>query len=163
MGAPDHRPATQKVAGHPYTDTRQEDMTKGPKGCGVIEHPEECLCDVHVTEPTTVQVTIPFNMVNGDALARYGKWDGTLVHWFELSAQAWPAIWKFRAEQPVLENRQRFGRGLPPDVYDYMRERIRDGIMPTPLKNEIAELYDVTIDKSYVTHLRKRMQKRGEL
>lgn len=138
-------------------------MTLGPEGCGVLEHPPECLCDVHIKDPTTTTVIIPYGITNGEALAYFGDWDGTLAHWFELNAYAWEAIWKYRQQQPVLQNRQRYGRGLDQPVYDYLVQRIREGGQPTPVRQEIIDRFNVTIHKSYVTNLKKRLQKKGLL
>lgn len=138
-------------------------MTKGPEGCGVVEHPPDCLCDVHIKEPTPVTAVIPYGMVNGEALADFGKWDGTLVHWFELTNYAWDSIWRYRANQTVYQNRQQYGRGLSQPVYDYLVQRIKEGGQPTPIRQEIIDRFNVTIHKSYVTNLRKRLQKRGLL
>lgn len=139
-------------------------MTQGPQGCGVIQHPEECLCDVPINPDTTTQyVIIPYQIPAGVALAHYGKWDGTLLHWFELMDFAWSAIKSHRKQQAVVDNRDRYGRGLPADVYYFMKRRIREGAGPTQLRNEIQEQFDVTISVSYVSHLKKRMAKRGEL
>lgn len=138
-------------------------MTAQPDGCGVLKHPPDCLCDVHITEPTTVKLAIPYEMLHGEALAYYGKWDGTLHHWFQLADFAWEAIWKHRNEEPVTENRGRFARGLPDDVYAYLVARIREGGQPTPIRTEIINKFDYTISKSYVTNLRKRMAQRGQL
>jgi hypothetical protein len=142
-------------------DTRN--MTKSPEGCGVLEHPPDCLCDVHITKPTTTKLAIPHEMLHGEALAHFGKWDGTLHHWFELASFAWDNIWKFRANQPVIDNRGRYARGLNDDVYAYLVQRIREGGQPTPVRQEIIDRFNVTINKSYVTKLRQRLAQRGEL
>lgn len=137
-------------------------MVAQPLGCGVTEHDESCLCDVVITKPTETKVCIPYDMVNGPAIAYYGDWDGTLLHWFEISRKAWDAIHLFRI-RPDIPPTGHFARKLPNEVYDYIVDGIRQGKQPTPLKNEVQQMFDVTINKSYVTHLRKRLQKRGEL
>lgn len=141
-------------------------MTASPEGCGIEEHDPLCLCDVVIPKSTEIRVTIPYDMVNGEALAHFGKWDGTLLHWFELSDKAWPAIKRMRAEQnipsvPLTDGT--FRRTLPPNVYAYLVEGIRQGKQPTPLRQEIIDIFDYTINKSYVTKLRQRLEKRGEL
>lgn len=139
------------------------DKSKTSIGCGCDEHPPDCLCDVIIKEPTQIRVSIPYGIEYGDEIARYGKWDGTLAHWFQLVDFAYSALWKFRNEQPVTDNRGRYARGLPDDVYAFLVQRIREGGQPTPVKNEILDRFGVTIHKSYVTQLRKRMTLRGEL
>lgn len=144
-------------------------MTRSPEGCGVIEHVETCLCDVVITHPTTTCVRIPYGITNGEAIAHYGKWDGTLYHWFKLMNFSYREIHAYRLEQ--MENEMdkrplatgRFKRTLPDDVYAYLVEGIRQGVQPTPLRDSIAEKFSVTINKSYVTKLKQRLQKRGEL
>jgi hypothetical protein len=138
-------------------------MTASPAGCGVLKHPEDCLCDVHIKTPTTVRLAIPHEMLHGEALASYGKWDGTLVHWFELAAFAWPHIWNSRNIESVEENRERYGRGMPDDVHAYMMQRIREGGQPSPIRSEIIQRFGYTINKSTVTNTRKRMAQRGQL
>lgn len=142
-------------------------MTSSPEGCGVIKHPPECLCDVVIPTATEVRVRIPYDMVNGEAIAHYGKWDGTLLHWFHLSDIAWNAIKTVRASRvDSYEEQQqdgKFKRTLPPDVYAYLVNGIREGKQPTPLRQEIINIFDYTINKSYVTKLRQRLEQRGEL
>lgn len=146
-------------------------MTLGPEGCGILEHDEECLCDVVITNPTTTCVTIPYGITNGEAIAHYGRWDGTLYHWFKLMEFSYQEIHKFRTEenektinkQHMALERGRFRRTLPDDVYEFLVEGIRQNIQPTPLKNSISERFGVTINKSYVTKLRQRLTARGEL
>lgn len=141
-------------------------MTASPEGCGVPEHPETCLCDVVIPKSTEIRVTIPYDMVNGEALAHFGKWDGTLLHWFELSDKAWPVIKKMRAGQSITQTQNpagSFKRTLPDDVHAYLVQGIRDGKQPSPLRQEIIDRFNYTINKSYVTKLRQRLEKRGEL
>ena len=137
-------------------------MTASPKGCGVLEHDEECLCDVIITKPTEVKVRIPFDINHGPAIAHYGKWDGTLVHWFEIQRKAQDAL-HLMLTRPDIPPTGHFARKVPNEVYNYLVERIKDGISPTPLRQEIIDLFDYTIHKSYVTQLRKRLKKRGQL
>lgn len=143
-------------------------MTLGPVGCGVHEHPDSCLCDVILTSTSTTTVRIPYGMVHGEAIAHYGKWDGSLVHWFELMDKAWEGIRKHRREQeerakPLPPEQTRFKRTLPDDVYEHLVDGIRRGVGPTALRNEITEKFGVTINKSYVTKLRQRLTERGQL
>lgn len=143
-------------------------MTKGPEGCGVEEHLVTCLCDVDMSKSEQRPfLAIPHEMPNGEALAYFGKWDGTLLHWFELCDIAWPAIKQWRHEQsnppPPPLNSGAFKRTLPDDVYEYLVNGIREGVSPTPLRNEIIERFQYTINKSYVTKLRQRLEARGEL
>lgn len=145
-------------------------MTKGPEGCGVEEHSCACLCDVVILKTDQRPfLAIPHEMPNGEALAYFGKWDGTLFHWFELCDIAWPAIKKYRYElenpPPTVpaDGGTRFKRTLPDDVYSYLVEGIKQGKSPTPLRNEIIERFQYTINKSYVTKLRQRLTARGEL
>jgi hypothetical protein len=144
-------------------------MTASPEGCGVVAHDELCLCDVKITNPTTTTVNIPYGITNGEAIAHYGKWDGTLYHWFKLMEFSYREIHKFRLdeEESTMDKRQfatgRFKRTLPDDVYEFLVEGIRQGVQPTPLKNNIAERFGVTINKSYVTKLRQRLVARGEI
>lgn len=144
-------------------------MTQSPQGCGVLEHEETCLCDVVITKPTTTCVRIPYGITNGEAIAHFGKWDGTLYHWFKLMEFSYQAIHRFRLDELESQTDQRqfatgkFKRTLPDDVYAFLVEGIRQGIQPTPLRNNITERFGVTINKSYVTKLRQRLEKRGEL
>lgn len=137
-------------------------MTASPKGCGVLEHHEECLCDVVITKPTEVTVRIPFDIQHGPAIAYYGNWDGTLVHWFEIQRKAMDAL-HLAKTRPDIPHTGKFARQLPNEVYDYLVEGIKAGMNPTPLRQEIIDRFDYTINKSYVTQLRKRLAKRGEL
>lgn len=153
-------------------------MTASPEGCGVLEHDESCLCDVHITNPTSTKVIIPYQIVNGVALAHYGNWDGSLVHWFELMDKAWTAIHRFRSNQliyteggrlvvregeAVHDSRGQFSRSIPDEAYAYLVRRISEGGQPTPIRNELIERFGVTINKSYVTKLRGRLTERGLL
>jgi hypothetical protein len=142
-------------------------MTASPEGCGKTTHPPECLCDVIVKKATEVRVTIPYGMTNGEAIAHFGKWDGSLLHWFELSDIAWDAIKAVRASRvDSYEEQQqdgKFKRSLPPDVYAYLVRGIKDNKQPTPLRQEIIDIFGYTINKSYVTKLRQRLQARGEI
>lgn len=147
-------------------------MTLSPEGCGTIQHPPQCLCDVHIPEYIPPNyLAIPYELPNGEALAYFGKWDGTLNHWFELCDIAWPQIKEFRRQIYIREhhpdepsvNRGRFSRGLPEPVYAFLVQGIKDGMQPTPLRTAIIERFDVTINKSYVTKLRHRLRERGEI
>lgn len=141
-------------------------MTLGPEGCGIVEHPPVCLCDVVIPKSTEIRVTIPYDLTNGEAIAHFGKWDGSLVHWFELSDKAWTAIKAVRATQGTVEDytqRGQFKRTFPPPVYAYLVQGIRDGKQPSPLRQEIIDRFNHTISKSYVTKLRHRLRQRGEI
>lgn len=140
-------------------------MTYSPEGCGVLEHTPECLCDVKLTEPYTTPnyLAIPYEVLNGEALAHFGKWDGTLTHWFELRDRTRQPLEDFRRNQVTEEWRGHFARKLDEDVFEYLVDGIRLGKQPTPLKNELYMRFGVTIHKSYVTHLRKRLTQRGQL
>lgn len=144
-------------------------MTKQPEGCGVEEHHEHCLCDVVIKEPTVTKVGIPYGVPHGEGIAHFGKWDGTLGHWFEIASIAYDAIHKLHNPEPQPGNYDnnpsvatRFKRKLPDDVYDYLVDGINRGIQPTPLRDEIQEKFGVTIHKSYVTKLRQRLNSRSK-
>ena len=151
-------------------------MTLSPEGCDVISHDPTCLCDVKITHPVSPNyLAIPHEMLNGEALAYFGKWDGTIPHWCELVNKATPPIRLFRKHieseeifqysmiEPLIEKTMAPSRFLPADVYAYLVRGIRRGMQPTPLRQEIIDEFGYTINKSYVTHLRKRLQQRGEL
>lgn len=151
-------------------------MTLSPNGCDIIEHPETCLCDVKITHPVSPDyLAIPYEMLNGEALAYFGKWDGTIPHWCELVNKATPPIRLFRKHQeaenlrgkvdiaPMIEYTMKPSRFLPADVSAYLVRGIKQGMMPTPLRQEIIDEFGHTINKSYVTHLRKRLKEKGEI
>ena len=151
-------------------------MTLSPEGCDVISHDPNCLCDVKITHPVSPNyLAIPHEMLNGEALAHFGKWDGTIPHWCELVNTVTPAIRLFRKNaeaeevfyfslvEPTIEKTLAPSRFLPADVYAYLVRGIRRGMQPTPLRQEIIDEFGYTINKSYVTHLRKRLQQKGEL
>lgn len=151
-------------------------MTLSPEGCDVISHDPLCLCDVKITAPVSPNyLAIPHEMLNGEALAHFGKWDGTIPHWCELVNTVTPAIRLFRKNaeaeevfyfslvEPTIEKTLAPSRFLPADVYAYLVRGIQRGTQPSPLRQEIIDEFGYTINKSYVTHLRKRLQQRGEL
>jgi hypothetical protein len=151
-------------------------MTLSPEGCDVISHDPLCLCDVKITDPVSPNyLAIPHEMLNGEALAYFGKWDGTIPHWCELVNKVTPTIDLFRKHanaeevfyfslvEPTIEKTLAPSRFLPADVYAYLVRGIRRGMQPTPLRQEIIDEFGYTINKSYVTHLRKRLQQKGEL
>lgn len=139
-------------------------MTLSPEGCGVVEHPPECLCDVIIKEPITSDYPIiPHQIWSGVALAHYGKWDGTLVHWFDLMNIATDAISAYRNGVIVAAARSTTRRKMPDDVYQTLLEGIKAGVAPRPLVDSIKTKHNYTITRSYVVHLRKRLIKRGEL
>ena len=151
-------------------------MTLSPEGCDVISHDPLCLCDVKITDPVSPNyLAIPHEMLNGEALAYFGKWDGTIPHWCELVNKVTPAIRLFRKNaeaeevfyfslvEPTIEKTLAPSRFLPADVYAYLVRGIQRGTQPSPLRQEIIDEFGYTINKSYVTHLRKRLQQRGEL
>ena len=152
-------------------------MTLSPEGCDVILHDPTCLCDVKITQPVSPNyLAIPHEMLNGEALAYFGKWDGTIPHWCELVNKSTPPIRLFRYNQEVEMRRgkvsteahiekttSRSKRFLPPDVYAYIVRGIRMGVQPTPLRQEIIQEFGRTINKSYVSHLKRRLKEKGEL
>ena len=143
-------------------------MTASPEGCGVLEHISTCLCDVVI--PHTIDDTyapIPKGHINGEAIAFFGKWDGSIVHWLELVDKAQVGLYERRNEL-VLEQRRNKTTGhilrtMPDEIYEYLVDGIRLGKQPTPLRDEIQARFDYTISKSYVTKLRQRLEKRGLL
>lgn len=140
-------------------------MTASPEGCGVLEHIETCLCDVIIPEPTSDNyLAVPYEYENGEAIAYFGKWDGTLAHWLELLDTARTGLWK-RRNQMALERHEsgRIKRTLPDEVFEYLVDGIRENKQPTPLRQEIIDKFGVTIHKSYVTTLRKRLKQRGHI
>lgn len=151
-------------------------MTLSPEGCDVVSHNPNCLCDVNITHPVSPNyLAIPHEMLNGEALAHFGKWDGTITHWCELVNKTTPPIRLFRKHKhaenirgkvdiaPMIEYTITPSRLLPADVYAYLVRGIKQGMMPAPLQQAIKDEFGRTIDKSYVTHLRKRMKQKGEL
>jgi hypothetical protein len=75
-------------AGPPSTD--------GP-GCGVSSHDADCLCDIVVTEPTTVRFT-PDQLLYGNAVADYVGLDSlcdphALADFLEVYGVLWEAHW----------------------------------------------------------------------
>jgi len=114
-------------------------------------------------------------MLNGEALAHFGKWDGTIPHWCELVHKATPPIRLFRKHQeaenlrgkidvaPMIEYTITPSRFLPADVSAYLIRGTKQGMMPTPLRQAIIDEFGYTINKSYVTHLRKRLKEKGEI
>ena len=151
-------------------------MTLSPEGCDVISHDPTCLCDVKITQPVSPNyLAIPHEMLNGEALAYFGKWDGTIPHWCELVNKVTPTINLFRKHaeaeevfyfslvEPTIEKTLAPSRFLPADVYAYLVRGIRQGVEPAPLRREIIKEFGWTIDKSYPTQLKKRLQKKGEL
>ena len=149
-------------------NTERKPMTASPEGCGVLDHISTCLCDVII--PHTIDdnyARIPYGHINGEAIAHFGKWDGTIVHWLELVDKANVGLYE-RRNDLVLEHRRneqtgQIFRTMPDEIYEYLVDGIRVGKQPTPLKNEIQARFDYTISKSYVTKLRQRLEKRGLL
>lgn len=140
-------------------------MTASPEGCGVLEHNQLCLCDVIIPETTSDDyLAIPWDYTNGEAIASFGKWDGSLAHWFELLHIARTGLAKFKTEE-IMEQRNHdfIFTKLPDDVYKYLVQGIRDGKQPTPLRQEIVDRFQYTISKSYVTKLRQRLERKGLL
>jgi hypothetical protein len=144
-------------------------MTASPEGCGVTEHNELCLCDVIITKPTGDNyLAIPYEYPNGEAVAYFGKWDGTLKHWLEIYDKANMGLRAYYASiepkpKPPPPDTGRYKRTLPDDVYDHLVDGIRRGVQPTPLRQELIDFYGITIHKSYVTKLKQRLTARGEL
>lgn len=141
-------------------------MTASPEGCGVLEHIETCLCDVIIPdEPNDNYLAIPYEYTNGEAIAYFGKWDGSIAHWLELLDKGRTGLWERRNELIMIQRDEEgnFKQTLPDDVYEYLVDGIRAGKQPTPLRQEIIDRFDHTIHKSYVTKLKQRLQKRGLL
>jgi hypothetical protein len=142
-------------------------MTSSPEGCGVDQHPVECLCDVVITNPITADYPIiPYQVNAGVALAVYGRWDGTLIHWLDLTRYAWGIIHEHRTRERLMQERPDLMQRpttIPPEAYMYLRERVKQGAMPKEVLAEMLDKFDVTISKSYVSHTRARMKERGEL
>lgn len=141
-------------------------MTASPEGCGVLEHDPMCLCDVVIPDKTPDNyLAIPYEYENGEAIAYFGKWDGTVAHWCELFEKARIGLHEHRNDLIMIERHEdgKLKRTLPDEVYEYLVDGIREGKQPTPLRQEIIDRFNYTIHKSYVTTLRKRLQKRGHL
>jgi hypothetical protein len=149
-------------------------VTKTPEGCGILEHDELCLCDVVITDKTPDSyLAIPHEYPNGEAIAYYGKWNGTIEHWFQIYEKATTGLRQHYAEleaEMSIDKRKieppngwNFKRRMPDEVYEYLVNGIRRGIKPTALRNELIQEFDYTIDRSYVTKLKDRLKAKGVL
>lgn len=154
-------------------------MVASPRGCGVWEHDETCLCDVVITKPTQFVCAIPDDLVHGRYIADLIEWDGEdLVAFLEAYTKGWDAIRKAyergmtpdEAAGHITGRRRRMSnyaqfvpKNIPYEVYDYLREQVKIGTQPSPLVKSIQEKFGITIHKSYVSKTKKRMIERGEM
>lgn len=151
---------------------RTRDMTASPKGCGVIEHEETCLCDVNIdnVKPWKVAVTIPYDYFGGIEICEKFNlgvpWTGAdLATFFEQLSNLRKHIDKNGKvnSYPNAGPRQRKIKKLTLEQLEDLKSWIREGIQPTPCTRLMQDTYGVSITRSYVTKMRQRMEVRGEL
>lgn len=154
-------------------------MTKSPKGCGVIGHPDICLCDVRIQAPLPIKVTIPTDLQHGEFVANLiefsppytseefarflSEWArGMMLIQDERRVQLLIARnWIERTGDGSLITRKGSAR-LTDGQFIWLKDRIREGVQPTPLVRLMQEVHNTTIHKSYVSKLKNRMKECGE-
>lgn len=130
--------------------------------CGVLEHETTCLCDVYVTEAKPISVTIPYDILGGEGVARALNlgvpWtSGDLASFFEALGRGYEALAKERRDEASTM------RKMNEYHLECLKDYIREGIMPTPIVGMMKSRFDVDITRSYVCHTRTRMRARGEM
>ena len=139
-----------------------------PLNCGNEEHPLECLCDVIITQPTKVTVTIPYDLKFGPEVCEHlglgVPWSGAdLADFFEALDKVQklakhPTLWGDRKPHTQHELKK-----MTIEQLHAMKDMIREGMMPTPVLRKMQDDYGVTITRSYVCKAKTRMIQRGEL
>lgn len=137
--------------------------------CGVDGHDEECLCDVIITKPTKVTVTIPDSFKYGHEVVEYlglgVPWKaGDLILFLETHRKLEAAI-KAEKYKNVIESSRRIGemnRKLNDEQFVFLKSLINKGMMPTPAIKLVKEKYGIDIHRSYVNKLKHKMIKNGE-
>lgn len=154
-------------------------MTKSPKGCGVIEHPDNCLCDVRIQVPLPIAVTIPSDLQHGEFVANLIEFSPPytseeLARFLSEWDRGMRLIQNERSLQLSISRNhiEKTGDGsfitrkgnikLTDGQFIWLKDRIREGVGPTELVRLMQEEHGVTINKSYVPKLRKRMKECGE-
>jgi hypothetical protein len=148
-------------------------MNKKVLGCGVEEHHEDCLCDVHISgEPWEVKVTIPLDYWCGQEIVDHFDlgvpWTGAdLATFFEKLAEVNGYINRkgqvHHVPAPNKEPRERAIKKLNAEQLEDLKDWIRSGMMPTPCVKAMMDTHGIVIHKSYVTKTKVRMIRRGEL
>ena len=154
-------------------------MTKSPKGCGVIEHPDNCLCDVRIQVPLPIKVTIPSDLQHGEFVANLIEFSPPYTS-EELARflSEWDRgmrLLRNESHVQLLISRnciEKTGDGsfvtrkgntkLTDGQFIWLKDRIREGVGPTKLVRLMREEHGATIHKSYVSKLRNRMKECGE-
>ena len=137
--------------------------------CGVEGHDEECLCDVIITKPTKVTVTIPDSFQYGQEVVEYlglgVPWKASDLLLFLETHQKLVAAIKAEKYKKVIETSRKIGemnRKLDDEQFVFLKDLINQGMMPTPAINLIKEKFGISIHRSYVNKLKHRMIKNGE-
>lgn len=137
--------------------------------CGVEGHDEDCLCDVIITKPTPITVTIPQDFRYGQEVVDYlglgVPWKAEdLLLFLETHEKLVQAI---RREQrkPQTEAAQRLAllkSKLTPEQRQHLKDLINQKYTPTQAVNVIKEQYGIVLHRSYVNKLKQRMIVAGE-
>lgn len=122
--------------------------------CGVDMHPEECLCDVVITEPTPIRVADAVDeMWMGAQLCEirgYGRpWSNEdMVNYFAdmcLFYDRWSAL----QEQPTAHK-----LNAP---HQRMVELLKEGVDNKSIRRIISEEYGVDYSRSAISHTKRRI------
>jgi hypothetical protein len=137
--------------------------------CGVEGHDEECLCDVIITKPTKVTVTIPDSFQYGHEVVEYlglgVPWKAADLALFLETHQKLVAAIKAEKYKNVIESSRKIGelnRKLNDEQFVFLKGLINQGMMPTPAITIIKEKYGISIHRSYVNKLKHKMIAKGE-
>lgn len=154
-------------------------MTKGPEGCGVLEHAEECLCDVVITNPTKTQLSVPHDMLHGSYIAEKSGWSAPftrekLADFFDTYMDVFNQLWRAeRAQELICRGtlamedgkyvvKSGFGATYPEEVFEYIKKRIQEHARGRLVADEIWRKYGYNIGHTTVYKIRKRMIEWGE-
>jgi len=131
-------------------------------GCGVAEHPEECLCDVIITKPTkTVVGALDFYgaSIIIEKLGISHPWTSAdLADFLELLGKGHAAV---TAMNNGMSERGPKKFSIESDAF--MKSLIIDGLEPSPIVRLVKKTHGVDMTVSHVSYTRSRMRKRGQL
>lgn len=123
-------------------------------GCGVTEHDDDCLCDVHVDQPTPIGVSFPHDITFASVICEHMGFEAPYKHEDVLNALQMVGRAKDMLSGPRDEYEWRDNQKVPHDAREFMRECAEAGMRNKEVRQLVLDGWGVTVSPAYVSKRR---------
>lgn len=123
-------------------------------GCGVPEHDADCLCDVHVSQPTPIGVSFPHDITFANVICEHMGFEAPYKDEDVLTALQMVGRAKDMLSGPRDEYDWRENQKVPHDAREFMRECAEAGMRNKEVRQLVLEGWGVTVSPAYISKRR---------